>query len=600
MADPKKINDIASVLQQVDVGEIFTSLALGIAEAQEKLDDNSVRQLLKLSETEVAGKSLLELGFVPAFYQFDYADISANIHLTMAINEQTTFGLSAQLDLAKLKGYDKSHLDLLEKSKSDTKRYEFKSSKEVLVKSSETKSIKVQNKNISINQSEGSITKIENFEDRIREAQGITRAESGVHSEHSIQNLTTTSGIEVHDSAGYIAVHVPSTALKFGVLEVDNYTSTPAVTIKSTGPNNTFNIAADFDATMDAIDTAGIITGLGTSGLIVGIPGKSAPDGVSLEVYFGHDKRKIKESYSEGSYDNAGIEDKLEAVAEILKANPALTLTVVGHTDSSGPKAYNDDLGQVRADNVKLWLEDLGVTNQINTESESENEALGGQPEAGNPLDKIKDPQFRKAVLKLSGDADYYYFQGADFNITQATVTPTTTGISYIALVNVTIPATSDVEFSYDTHDLSITDFSTADNFITKFTAANWDDHFSYEKVGDTVYLLYNESTVRFLAYSEDEDDITMVSETSNSNSNSDSENTYYLDETVNKDYQVKKDAENIENPATRAFSASVDFRMTRGFDMSVEGSASMSARLRAVPPPMEFKDHILNNYTGN
>ena len=90
-----------------------------------------------------------------------------------------------------------------------------------------------------------------------------------------------------------------------------------------------------------------------------------------------------------------------------------------------------------------------------------------------------------------------------------------------------------------------------------------------------------------------------MSTESSSSNSNSDSEDTFYLDETVNKDYLVKKDAEKIENPATRAFSASVDFRMTRAFDMSVEGSASMSARLRAVPPPIEFKEHILNNYTG-
>src|ERR1044072_6975368 len=88
----------ANILQQVDVSQIFKSLAMGIAEAQQELDDNSISQLQRLSETELAGKSLLELGFVPAFYAFTYADISASIHLRMA--EKTSFeqGVQASFD----------------------------------------------------------------------------------------------------------------------------------------------------------------------------------------------------------------------------------------------------------------------------------------------------------------------------------------------------------------------------------------------------------------------------------------------------------------------------------------------------------------------
>ena len=87
MSYTEDITNGASILQQVDVTDIITSLALGIAAAQEKLDDNSIKQLTKLSETEVGDKSLLELGFTPAFYSFDYADVSASISLRMALKK---------------------------------------------------------------------------------------------------------------------------------------------------------------------------------------------------------------------------------------------------------------------------------------------------------------------------------------------------------------------------------------------------------------------------------------------------------------------------------------------------------------------------------
>ena len=87
MANIKDLKEGAEILQNVDVGNIFTSLALGIAEAQEKLDNNSVAQIIKLSEQKIGDKSLLELGFVPAFYAFTEANINASISLKMAMKE---------------------------------------------------------------------------------------------------------------------------------------------------------------------------------------------------------------------------------------------------------------------------------------------------------------------------------------------------------------------------------------------------------------------------------------------------------------------------------------------------------------------------------
>ncbi|HSM92498.1 MAG TPA: OmpA family protein [Anaeromyxobacteraceae bacterium] len=52
----------------------------------------------------------------------------------------------------------------------------------------------------------------------------------------------------------------------------------------------------------------------------------------------------------------------LDEVAEIVKANPAITkMTIEGHTDSVGDAALNKQLSQDRADAVKSYLAGKGI-----------------------------------------------------------------------------------------------------------------------------------------------------------------------------------------------------------------------------------------------
>jgi len=44
-----------------------------------------------------------------------------------------------------------------------------------------------------------------------------------------------------------------------------------------------------------------------------------------------------------------------------LKENPQYVVEIQGHTDSTGPKAWNDTLSQMRADSVKDYLVANGV-----------------------------------------------------------------------------------------------------------------------------------------------------------------------------------------------------------------------------------------------
>ncbi|WIG92953.1 OmpA family protein [Myxococcus sp. SDU36] len=52
----------------------------------------------------------------------------------------------------------------------------------------------------------------------------------------------------------------------------------------------------------------------------------------------------------------------LDAVADYLKANPGVSLRIEGHTDSTGPDELNRTLSQERADAVRTYLIQRGVT----------------------------------------------------------------------------------------------------------------------------------------------------------------------------------------------------------------------------------------------
>ena len=58
----------------------------------------------------------------------------------------------------------------------------------------------------------------------------------------------------------------------------------------------------------------------------------------------------------------AGAIDKLRPLADYLRANPDVRVSIDGHTDSRGTDAYNDALSLRRADSVRAAFDDMGVT----------------------------------------------------------------------------------------------------------------------------------------------------------------------------------------------------------------------------------------------
>ncbi len=82
------------ILADASVAEFIKQLGLGIAEAQTALDRNSVAQMEAFTRPEegLGGRSLLELGLLPAFYHYQHADISVSLQIRLEVTETDEFG----------------------------------------------------------------------------------------------------------------------------------------------------------------------------------------------------------------------------------------------------------------------------------------------------------------------------------------------------------------------------------------------------------------------------------------------------------------------------------------------------------------------------
>ncbi len=90
------------ILADASVADFISSLGLGIARAQQALDTNSIEQLDAFIRPVpgLGGKTLIEMGFSPAFYHYQHADISCSMNLRLKVEESTgvDFGLHGSYD----------------------------------------------------------------------------------------------------------------------------------------------------------------------------------------------------------------------------------------------------------------------------------------------------------------------------------------------------------------------------------------------------------------------------------------------------------------------------------------------------------------------
>ncbi|EHR69518.1 outer membrane protein/peptidoglycan-associated (lipo)protein [Burkholderiales bacterium JOSHI_001] len=80
------------ILADTNVATFLSELGLGIARAQTALDENSLNTAVALATTrpEFSNRSLLDLGFSPAFYHYQHADLEVSLQITMRVERSTS------------------------------------------------------------------------------------------------------------------------------------------------------------------------------------------------------------------------------------------------------------------------------------------------------------------------------------------------------------------------------------------------------------------------------------------------------------------------------------------------------------------------------
>lgn len=111
-----------------------------------------------------------------------------------------------------------------------------------------------------------------------------------------------------------------------------------------------------------------------------------APENAVYLVFFNWDKHNL----------TSGAMNVLDAVAQEVAANPPSRIVLVGHTDTSGPRDYNQKLSYQRVKNVRDALVGRGIaSDMITMESRGENELLVDTP------DNIREPANRRVTISF-------------------------------------------------------------------------------------------------------------------------------------------------------------------------------------------------------
>lgn len=576
MANVKTFDEGAKILQNVDVTSMVTGLALGIANAQEQLDNNSVKQITTLAQTQVGGKSLLELGFRPAFYAFDHADISVSLSLKMAVSEELEIDFELEYDSTRKKGYTDEHIQKIENNYKEEKYREFKSSRKYWTTLSNEHTLKVNETSVNTSTKTGSIERIDETAGNLSSDAKIERVDSEIIETKDVTSTDTSNKVHVHNYKG------------FGMLSMLNYYAEDTAIIKvksysglSIKLSNALTISgANLNANLGSISNSVFKMGL--------------KDNDTFTVYFDFSKHHpIDFTYSKGTAPNNTnqLKEKLRALAFIMKEDTDVKIKIKGHTDSVSGDKFNKDLGLKRATGVANYLQALGVNPSQITEIVSEGEDAAKAAVGDNK----KDADYRKAVIEVdTGGNEYIYIEGGDFVESEsvAIVADWSVSTSGILKKYAKLAASTNKKLKVESgSDVSIdSNVKTLAQINTQFENSN---KFYSQVSGDVVYAVRKDAKIEYTLFSNDSEELVIEDKSSSSQNTQNSNDTLQIHKVINSKYFAKSDVTSIKDPKVSAWSGSLDFRYARQFSMSVEGNASVSARMVSVPAPTAFENYV-------
>jgi len=530
-------NAVGSALGKVDLGATISSMGIGIAKAQQALDNNSINQLLALKspQDDLAGRSLLEMGFIPAFYHFQSATLSASVALSMEVSQETEFGLD--VDVNSNSTMSKSNTYGKQKIRNTTRDIKFSKDKVRTVNTTKMRSI------YDYSESNNDTDDYLLLADKVK----VT--------EFSGFSASTDSRAQINSEAGIVVVS-GAPGKRWAVWK---FTTDPGTNkfplyhgpTESTAQTGTFldklkGLKAEAESPAKGANIAYIL----------------GEDGDPLrEIFFDHNSYEIRASEI----------PKLIALKRIMQAASISTTNLTAHTDGSGKVLYNTGLSQQRGEAVRKYLNTnpgpvaTGVT--INAEGETLAAADTGE---------ARNQEYRRVDIAVSLPSDTYYLYLEETAVDKLNDSPSPVPTDGY-LSGAEIENTANITNGSTTYTAtSAADLATE---INKDTSSG----FQAEAIGDTVHIIKSDSS----DYAEVE-----IFARKEKDGFKHAEQSFSLEGTARTSKTKSKTSEKKVNRTT-AVGVSVNARYSRQFNVSMSGNCSITAEMVALPPPEAFLTFI-------
>lgn len=577
------------VLADASVADFISQLGLGIANAQRALDENSLNQLGEFLQPRegLGGRSLAQLGLLPAFYHYQHADISCALQISLRVARAESFGLNLNFNLNNTSGNTSNNSSSSNNTSSTSSTESGSSSSRstrsatLTIRSSTTGALTVAGQNFTLAGADPA--------QRIRALADALRGNAAT----GVQRVAVTPPTQAVNPSvvpPHAQVVASPNAVAFmtgdphsGLIEVEVVPAAPETFQVKAGVTVTTELRPDIQAYAQ------------------GLSDRIRALGYATEVW----GSGFRNGHANFDWDSAEIRAtpdavRLRRVARMMRATGAV-VKVFGYTDRSGSNEYNVGLGNRRVQSTIAFLRAQGVAaNQLLAQPSTGEQRWAGEGVA----DGTREERMRLVELILEDSPKRYVYVLGDASHTVSPVLPDHTSGPTPGNGWVYVGDGSNTNLTTGGRKVVIDNAGQHGEFPLSGAAINGAPTHSGEAYAQHLAIDINANTtlgVRAWAVghvcnmalagdnfqlslltTEDReisltgtDDVTVTQQFSRSSSTSSTD--------------TGNQATTSSGNTTVAVGAAVDLRFSRQFEQNVTGNSAISARLVSIPAPPEF-----------
>lgn len=577
------------ILADASVADFIGSLGLSIADAQFQLDKNSINLISEYAQPRegLNNQSLLQLGLSPAFYHYQYADLSCEMDLRIKIEKHDEAGIVAYFNSDKTSNNNSNQSENQSSEESSNRnQYDLREAS-LTITAASSGAVTINNKDYVLSGSSPA-EKLENLQDALTgdPASGVNRLLYQLEEPQPFVITTTASSNHVlttQRSITFLGGGFDKAIIRISKNEPTEFVLNNADDIKvATTEQASLELYATHvrDAIREKNYDAEIVSA-----------DASAP---VYNVYFATGKHKPQHS---GDYENIALIAKfLVSSGQSVELEGYADRQVHASAGTTQSRNLNEVLGNNRANEVKKILMDNGVaSNKIIIKPSRGQKAA----ETEQPNGAINDQNYRKVSLSIQGRHQHWILVSTKSggpkldDVTPAPendnpLTGTTNRFIYV-YQNATLDL-NDKTVTIDGKTYNLSGAAT-NGFAVNSPEAYAKNLANLINADETNVQASATHNIVSLARDTDKFNVILVSKSTENLEVKGSSGV-----TVTEQFS-RSSSRNAFQSSTEdrriAYGATVDARTKRKFEMEISGNSKISARLVAIPAPVEFLDAI-------